>query len=283
MWILISLVAMVSSGTRRVFDKRLTGHFGAFSQSLVVNILSIVPMGICLFFFALPPDIRHLPGIFWIVLVLNAGIMYPLQIYLYLRAIREGEMSSVMPLTTLTPIFNIVTSLILLHEIPSTLGFIGIGTIVIAILLLLYKKGARLKLGPELYMGLSMLVFAGCATLDKFAMKISTPIFYIFLNVIVATIFLFFFAWGSGQLPEVKKAPSLHGQFLITAGLLFISFLGLELALSLGPTSYVLAIRTGSFVIATLWGIWKLKEKASLRKIFAICMFIAGSVLLAFA
>lgn len=283
MWILVSVVAAVSSGFRRVYDKKLTVHFGAFSQSLVVNLLLLIPMGLCLFFFPIPADIRHLPLVFWAVLLLNAGFMYPIQISLYLRAVREGEMSSVMPLTTLTPIFNIATSLILLGEIPSKLGFVGIGVIVVAIILLLYKKGARMRFGPELYMTISMIIFAGCASLDKFAMKASTPIFYIFTNVLTATIFLFFFTWGTGQLKEIKKAPSMHGQFLVTAGLLAVSFLGLEFALSLGPTSYVLAIRTGSFVIATLWGIWKLKETASPRKIVAILAFIAGSVLLAFA
>jgi uncharacterized membrane protein len=242
-----------------------------------------VPVGVFLFFFPLPKDVLHLSRNFWIPVLASCVVQYPAQIYCYLRAIREGELSSVVPLMAITPLFNIATSFIFLHEIPTTVGFVGIVVIATGIYFLLKKKGIQANRRPELFMALSMFCLAIGATLDKIAIKASTPVFYSFVNIVISSIVLFICMYLAREHGEVEKMKAMFGKLFLVGILISISYVSLELAFSLGPTSYVLAIRTGSVVLASAWGLIKLKEEFSWRKLFAIFCFILGSLLLFFA
>ncbi len=282
MWIFAAIFSMILSAVRRVYDKRLSGHFGNFSLAFIMNLFAFIPIGLMVFFFPRPHDILHLPWQFWWPLILSS-LIYPLQIYCYIRAIREGEMSAILPLVTLTPIFNIATSFVLVHEVPSALGFLGIATIVTGVYMLLKKKGTHMQSRPELLMIFSMFLLAVSSSLDKTAIQVSTPVWYAFVNAVIGIVLLGILTLCSGGQRDVKKIRPHFGSFAIVGLLCSISYVTLELAFSLGPTSYVLAIRSGVFVFPALWGIFKLKESVSGRKLFALGLFIAGSVLLAFA
>lgn len=283
MWVLLSVFSMLTSGIRRVYDKNLTGHFGNISLPFVMNIFTLVPISLLLFFFPIPKDVMHLPWDFWWPVFASCLIQYPVQIYFYIRAIREGEISSVMPLMTLAPVFNIATSFFLVGELPSTLGFIGIAVTVLGVYFLLKKKGTHLKPLPELYMIISMFMLALGASFDKVAIRVSTPMWYAFVGVFITTIVMGIYTYASRQHVHLER---IRGQFknLAVVGILFaVSYVSLEFAYVVGPTSYVLAIRSGVYILTALYGIFKLKESISPRKIVALVLFIAGSIILAFA
>lgn len=283
MWIPLTLVSLLTSAVRRVYDKHLTGHFGNISLAFVMNIFTLVPITVLLFFFPIPNDVVHLSWNFWWPVLASAFVQYPLQIYFYIRAIREGEISSVMPLVTLTPVFNIATSFFLVRELPSTLGFVGIGIIVTGTYLLLKKKGTHMERRPEIFMLLSVFLTALGSSFDKVAIGASTPIWYAFVGVVATTVSLGLYMLFSRQHVHMKSIRPQFGNLVIVGLLFAVSYSTLELAFAAGPTSYVLAIRSGMFVLTALWGIFKLKESVSNRKIAALALFVAGSVLLAFA
>ncbi len=273
---------MILSATRRVYDKRLTGHFGNFPLAFVMNIFSFLPFCVMLFFFPLPKDVFNLPLNFWAPLLLSATV-YPLQVYCYFRAIREGEMSAVIPLVTLAPIFNIATSFVLVGEVPSTLGFIGISVIVVAVYFLLKKKGTHIKSRPEMFMIASMFLLAISASFDKIGIQASTPMWYVFMNALLGVLFVGILTFYTKEHAELKKIRPHFGSLVIVGLLLSFSYVTMQFAILNGPTSYVLAIRSGVFVFPALWGIFRLKEFVSSGKIVALGLFIAGSILLAFA
>ena len=273
---------MLLSSVRRVYDKRLSGHFGNFPLAFIMCLFSMIPLAAMLLFFPIPKDVVHLPWQFWWPLLLSS-LIYPLQIYCYIRAIREGEMSAVIPLVTLAPLFNIATSFLLVGEVPSILGFAGIVIVVTAVYFLLKKKGVRMRSRPELFMILSMFLLAASSSLDKVAIQVSTPIWYAFMNNVISIILLGVLVFITREYAEMKKIKPHFGSFVIVGLLLSVSYATLEIAISLGPTSYVLAIRSGVFILSALWGIFKLKESMSSRKLAALGLFIVGSILLAFA
>lgn len=282
MWIFLATFSMVLSATRRVYDKRLTGHFGNFPLAFVMNLFSFVPFCISLFFFPIPENVFSLPLNFWIPLLISAFV-YPLQVYCYFRAVREGEMSAVIPLVTLAPIFNIATSYILVGEVPSTLGYLGIAIIVIAMYLLLKKKGTHFKSRPEMFMIVSMFLLAVSASFDKIGIQASTPMWYVFMNATLGLLFTGILTLYTKEHVEIKNVRNHFRGFVIVGLLLSLSYATMQFALLYGPTSYVLAIRSGVFVFPALWGIFRLKEIASFGKITALCLFVLGSILLAFA
>ena len=284
MWIFYASISMLSSSIRRVYDKRLTNHFGNVSMPLVINIFSLFTLLPLLFFFPTPHDIWHLSARFWIPLLISSIVVYPLQVYLYVRAVREGELSAVAPLMTITPIFNIVTSLVLIGEVPSLLGVLGIASIAVGVYLLLEKKiPTTVKWRPEVIMATSMFFYALASSLDKVAITASTAVFYSVVNMIISILILFVYVYSAGQQKDLKKMKPLFGKILLVGSLLTVSFVGAELAFSYGPTAYVLAIRNGAFVLTTIWAVIKLKESFSLQKGIAIALFFAGGLLLAFA
>lgn len=284
MWILFAIISGFTSGVRRVYDKHLTGHFGNFSIAFIMNAFALVPMAILLFFFPLPGKIMQLPWRFWWPLFASCLVQYPVQIYLYIRAVREGELSSVMPLMALLPVFNLLTSFVMLGEVPTLIGFAGITLIVIGVYLLLKKKGTHMKSRPELFMILSVFCTAIGASFDKIALSVSTPIFYTFAEILVSTIFFLILIFITKESHELKKMRGSMLPTLITVGILIaITIASLEVAYTKGPTSYVLAIRSSNFILVALWGLFRLRESATTKKIIALVLFLAGTCLLAFA
>lgn len=284
MWIFYASLATLSSSIRRVYDKRLTNHFGNLSMPLVINLFSLFTLLPLLFFFPMPHDIWHLSARFWIPLLLSSVIVYQVQVYLYVRAIREGELSAVAPIMTITPVFNIVTSLVLLGEVPSILGTLGIAAVAIGTYLIVEKKiPTTVKWRPEVFMAGSMFCFALGSSLDKVAITASTAVFYSVANMLISIVVQFIVVYVADQQNDLKKIRVHFRDILLVGSLLTVSFVGAELAFSYGPTAYVLAIRNGAFVITTIWAVIKLKESFSLQKGIAIALFFAGGLLLAFA
>ncbi|MBI5470264.1 hypothetical protein HY968_03000 [Candidatus Kaiserbacteria bacterium] len=60
-----------------------------------------------------------------------------------------------------------------------------------------------------------------------------------------------------------------------------LAFVAGMAAFAYGPTSYSLAIRSGSYIVVALWGLFLLNERLSSKKIFALILFLGGTVALA--
>ncbi len=283
MWLPFAILAAIISGSRRIYDKHLTKSFGNFSMGFIVQAFSLLPTLVLFFFFPLPKDILHLPWQFWWPLLIIWLILYPVQTYFMYRSMREGELSSVTPILALVPAFNVITSFLLLHEVPSIAGIFGVAGIIFGTFLLLKKKGTHMKSKPELWMIITTVGIAIGSTLDKISISASTPVFYSFMNTLGASIMFIILMYVYKEKNEIKKIGNIFWPLMLLGVFQAISFTASMLAFANGPTSYVLAIRGGGYVIAALWGIFIMKESFSSRKRIAFACFILGVVLLAFA
>lgn len=284
-WLPLAILAATISGSRRIYDKYLTKNFGNFSVGFIVQAFSLLPTLILFLFFPLPKDILHLPWQFWWPLLIIWLVLYPVQTYFMYRSMREGELSSVTPILALVPAFNVITSFFLIHEVPSIAGIFGIAAIIIGVYLLLKKKGEHItKSRPELWMLITTIGIAIGSTLDKISISASTPVFYSFMNTLGASIVFIILMRIYGEHGEIKRmGGKIFWQFMIVGVFQAISYTASMFAFAHGPTSYVLAIRGGGYVIAAIWGLIVLKENFSIRKQFAFSCFIIGVALLAFA
>jgi drug/metabolite transporter (DMT)-like permease len=244
---------------------------------------------ILLFLLPVPSDLLHLPWAFWWPLLIIWFVLYPIQIYFLFRSIREGELSEVVPVLSLQAVFNIVSSYYLIGEVPSWHGFLGIAAIVAGVYTLLTEKRSAPGSGapshglnmPILYMVIASICMAIGTSLDKLSLEVSTPALYSFVNTLGAAILFFFLALLYGQGRELRKIPSI-GWLIAWLGIINgILYLFAMFALTGAPTSYSLAVRSGSFIFAALWGILVLKEIVNLRKGIAFALFLVGTVALA--
>ena len=121
------------------------------------------------------------------------------------------------------------------------------------------------------------------STLDKVAIEVSTPVFYSFVNVLGASLVFLALTFVYGQQRELNKIRERFWLLCMLGIVLMLGFTAAMFAFSYGPTSYVLALRSGGFLLAALWGIVFLHESLSRKKITALVLFGIGTLMLAFA
>lgn len=285
MWIILSIFSALVLGGKRVYEKHLTGFFGNFSMGFAVQAFAVIPIGIMIFCIPDGLNIGTLSWQFWWPLIVIWIGLYPIQIYLLYRATREGEVSVVVPMMAFLPVLNMVTSFFLLHEVPSKLGIGAIVIVVIATYLMLWKKKSEGGFSkPVLLMLGSLCCMAIGSSLDKVAMQATgSPVFYTFMNNLGASVMFFILMHFYNEHASFGKMKKMFWPLTILGILQAVSFTAAMYAFTGGPTSYSLAIRSGGYVLAGLWGVWVMKESITHKKIFAICLFALGIVLLAFA
>ncbi len=284
MWITFALASALLLAVRRIYEKELTAQFGNFSLSFLLMVFSIPAVLILFLFFPAPHNIFTLPWNFWWPLIIIWIVLYPLQNYLLYRSLREGELSQVTPVSALLPVFNILPSFLLLRELPSVWGAVGIITTVLATYLLLtdVRAGEKQKYNlPVLFMIGTVICTAVGSTLDKVAIEVSTPVLYTFVNMVGASAVFLALTFAYRQQHELARFKEFFRTFILLGVVMALAFAAFATAFTLGPTSYTLAIRSGGFIIAALWGIVLLKESLSSRKISALILFAAGTVALA--
>ncbi len=284
MWLTFALGSALLLAVRRIYEKELTAHFGNFSLSFLLMLFSVPGVLILFFFFPIPQDIFALPWDFWWPLIVIWVVLYPLQNYFLYRSLREGELSEVVPASSLLPVFNMASSYLLIGEIPTKLGIVGIVTIVIATYLLLKDTptGGKFRINmPVLFMIIATLLPALGSTLDKISIEVSTPVFYSFVNQLGVSIVFLVCVFVFGQHTDFKHVPERLWTLVILGFVLAFGFTASMAAFAFGPTSYTLAIRSGGFLLPVVWGLFFLRESHSRKKILALTLFAIGTVALA--
>ena len=294
MWLSFAVGSALFLAMRRVYEKKLTAYFGNFSISFVTLAFSL-PFTLALFLFLpIPMSIGDLPWRFWWPLIVIWVVLYPIQNYLLYRSLREAELSEVTPVGSLLPVFNAVSSFFIIQEVPTLFGGVGIIVTVFATYLLLtdLPAEASAQVGvraeekqkynlPVLFMIGSVICTAIGSTLDKVAVEVSTPVFYSFVNIFGASIVFLILAFATGQHRELKQVRRFLPTLTMLGVVLTLGFTAAMFAFSYGPTSYVLALRSGGFLLAALWGIVFLHESLSRKKITALILFVLGTFFLA--
>jgi drug/metabolite transporter (DMT)-like permease len=183
------------------------------------------------------------------------------------------------------PVFNIIPSFLLLHELPTAFGVAGIlSTVVATYLLLTDARSLHTKFNmPVLFMVITVACTALGSTLDKVAIEASTPVFYSFVNIIGACVVFTVLSYVYGELHQLRHVKAVVWQLCLLGVVFGLAFVAFTIAFALGPTSYTLAIRSAGFLLAALWGVFVLHESVSAQKSVAIMLFIIGTLFLALA
>ena len=251
-------------------------------------IFSLPLLGVVLLTSGLPP----LSPQFWFI---SIG-MIPLELtafLLYLRAIRLSPLSLTVPFLALTPVFTIVTSRIILREKVSSMGTLGIFSIVLGIYLLhatdpkegvlaplravFKERGSRLMIG-------SAFLYSITSNFGKWAIQLSSPIAFAFFYQMIDTIALFGLAQAkAGGIQPLTKALTRQLPLYMALGTVaalssFVHCIGIAQA----PVPYFIAIKRTSLLVAVLFGGFVLKEEQLTQRLFGTALMVAGVTLIAF-
>lgn len=148
-------------------------------------------------FFAIPPIILGLLAygipnlghnlIFAISFSVPAGVLATL---FYMKAIKTSDLSIISPISGLSPVLVLLSSSLIVGEIPSVLGLIGVMATTVGIYVLKIHEAssgfsepfrAVLREPGAKYMIAMLLIYAVAAPIDKIGVEASSPVFYTLL------------------------------------------------------------------------------------------------------
>lgn len=285
-WVFLALFSALVSGGRRVYEKNLTKSFGNFGMGFIIQAFALLPTLILFFFLPLPNDIWHLPWQFWWPLLVIWFVIYPVQTYFLYRSIREGEIVQVTPVKAILPVFNMLTSIILLRENPSVFGVIGVLIIFFGTYLILTEK-AHGQISSKynksvIHMILAMFCIAVGSSLDKIAINVSTPVFYSFVNTLGASIIFLVLIFIYRQKNDLKKINGFFWPLVLLGVFQALAYTATMMAFAKGPTAYVLAVQSVNFLFAVFLGMIFMKEKLSMKKLVSLILFVVGTTVITF-
>lgn len=285
MWFVFALLSALFISMRKVSEKHLAQriHYFTFGWAQQLFALPVVFVawllaGEFLNPFTLGPN-------FWLPTMLIWFGFCPLSSFLYINALKHGELSKVLPLQSLGPIFALMLAWPLLHELPSLSALVGITIVVLGVYILNLKgKYLHNPLGifkgdkASIHMLLNLMLIAVAGTLSAIAIKASEPLFFGFVSTLGSVFILYACAllFRVRELSEIKRHMV---PMSIAGGLFGASYLTHMVALSLGPVAYVSTVRGSSAVIGAVLGFMYLKESITAPKVAALSLITIGSII----
>ena len=229
------------------------------------------------------------PG-FWLALLIGGGLNI-LAFTLYVRALKLADLSLTVPLVTLTPLFLLVTSPILVQEWPTWAD--GVGVVLLVIGSYVLNLGAGILQAPfeplftmarnpgSRLMLCVAFIWSITSNFDKIGVQGSSPLLWaIALFSVIATgmvPFVFFRqnSLGIGPLLGEWRLLGLTGVFNAIA----ITFQ--MLALPMAPVAQVIAVKRMSALLSVLFGHFFFREKGFKSRLAGAAIMVSGVVIMA--
>jgi len=224
-------------------------------------------------------------------LAIVAGIFYILMTIFYFKAVKIEEISRVIPLFHLTPLFVLILALIFLGEIFTPIKYLGIFLLMIGAILISSKWPLKINFGRAFwFMVLSSFTLSINAVITKYLLNFAdfwTIFSYIRIGTFIAVIPLFYINYK--DIMSLAKRPL--GFVVLTESLNLVAVLFITIAMSIGFVTLVNALSaTPPFfvlVFTVMLSIFypkilkeEISKKTVLMKLIAIILMFIGVVLI---
>ncbi|NOQ45108.1 MAG: EamA family transporter [Desulfobulbaceae bacterium] len=266
----------------------LTKKYFSDATGLQLTVLRLAAPGILLlpltFIYPLPP----VPPFFWVLIV----ILVPFELlamWLYMLAIRDNPLHLTVPYLAFTPVFNILTGMVILGETISLAGFLGILLVVTGAWFLNIESirfhdwkasfTAILRIrGPRLMLSVA-LIYSFTSVLGKLAMQYATPEsfgpFYFTLLGMVAIGVVLLHKPGSTMLLVRRWQP-----MLVVGGCMAVMIITHFRAIAEVEVAYFIAVKRSSLIFGILYGYLLFKEENLFRHFLAGALMVSGVALI---
>lgn len=287
-WVPLTLGCAFFTATTAVLSKKLlTKHDVLFVGW--IRFLFFVPIAGVLYLVYRPP-MKFTPD-FWKTLF----ILFPLEFgafMLYLKALKITPLSLAFPFLGFTPIFTIFFARLMLGEVATLFGTMGVVLITIGAYLLganNIRKGALEPLTAlfrekgVLFMLAVAFIYGITSVLGKKAALVSGP-----LSFVIVYYCLFFVGFSVLLVLKSKESPIRYYRKEALAYLL----LGISFALSMllhfnaivmTNVPYVVSVKRLSLVISVIYGWLVFKERNILFRLIGSLVILGGALVLSFA
>lgn len=284
-WFTLALLCALSLAAADAFTKRFFPKYSGWELVIVrfaVPALLLLPL---MLWYPLPA----VPPVFWIWV----AVLVPLEILamlLYLLAIRDSPLHLTLPYLAFTPVFNVVTGLVVLGETVSTKGLLGIVLVVCGAYLLNIRqlqtsknwlapflaitreRGSRLMLSVA-------AIYSFTSVAGKGAMQYATPqsfgpFYYVLIGSVMVLITAFYQPRKLGVLLR-RPLPT-----LFIGALMAVMVVTHFLALAMVEVAYMIAVKRTSLLFGIVLGAVLFKERHLGQHFVAGALMVAGVALI---
>ncbi len=283
-WFIYAFICALSVATADALSKKALATNNDTYVVALVRIGYAVPLMVFIIPFI---DIPELDSVFFIAtfLVLPFDII---ALLLYMKAISISPLSLTLPFLSLTPVFLIGTSYIILGENPNKTGLMGIILVVIGAYLLNVHKIKQGFLEPlravvkekgSILMIIVAFIFSITSTCGKVAVQHSSPIFFSVFYSILLSAFLFLIVSFKTKrvLSKIVSQPLLFLFIGISMAVMMITHVK---AVSLVEVSYMISVKRLSLLIGVIYGALFFKETNIKERFLGSAIMILGVVLI---
>lgn len=222
--------------------------------------------------------------------LLASSIIQLSVILLYFKAIKRSELSVTVPLITLTPLFMLLTSPIMIGEFPSPLGIVGIVLIVVGTYISNLSQDTKNFFAPFVslvknqgsrYMLMVAFLWSITANIDKIGVEETSPVYWAFTKDFLILFYLI-------PILAIKSNKPLQQMNHRKWGLLLVGFfksasvLTQMFAIQFILVAYVISIKRASSIFIILFAFFYMNEKKNFKnRMTGIIIILAGLFVIA--
>jgi len=303
LWIFLALLGALANAAYFIIVKK---YITALDPKLLTGIGFTLGGGLLFLVSAyrgfppLGPDFFSAVGVTLILNIIGLNLIF--------KALSSSDLSLSVPMLSFTPAILIGTSYILLHEVPSLFGFLGICIIVFGSYVLNISEEHEHFLDPvramirnrgSWYMLIVAFLFAISINFDKIALLNSDPFFGMALTVFMIGIAFLaesvysHYTGRNKSLNQVMNNPvhvapavtSLHlrqftGLCLLIGLFVAVEAASINMAYTLQIVPYVIAIKRMSIIFMVLYGTLVFSEEDILKRILGAALMVAGAIII---
>lgn len=286
-WMYLALLAAVSESLKDLFSKQ---GLRSVSPQLAALAACAIPIPLLLIIVLFTESMPLLgPRYGWALLI--GGTLNILALFQFMRALQVSDMSLAVPFVSFTPIFLLITSPLLVGDVPTTQDIVGIVCIVAGAYVLHIQSVHRGLLAPLLAVFrqpgprrmLSVaFIYSLTSNFDKIGVQNSSPLFW---SLSIASVMTIGFLLLLRFLPQQNIVAPHTGTLGILLFIGLFQTMGLlvhNTALSLGPVPSVIAVKRSSILFAVVWGFVFLHERQVGERLAGALLMVIGIGILGF-
>jgi drug/metabolite transporter (DMT)-like permease len=283
LWVPFSFLTAIFESAKDIVSKKNLANHDPYLIAWALRVYSLPILVPLVFLFPLP----NIDNSFWYAL-LAGGALNVVSTILYMRALKSSDLSLVAPLIAFTPLFLLISSPLILNEMPTIWGAVGVLLIVVGSYILYFNRNNKGFLSPfkeiikskgSRYMLTVSLIWAITSTFDKIGVNSSGPLFW----AASANAFIALAMTPLIILRLRKKSVNIYTEAsrLIPIGVFGAATLAFQMvAIGLTNVAYVISIKRTSIAWSVLAGYFVFKEKNIKVRLLGAAVMIAGVVLI---
>ncbi len=279
LWLIPALLSALFDSLKDIASKKSLKNVEPEVAALANTLFAVPVVLIALILFEKPVFDKGL----WIILFISSAILASAFI-LYMKSLKTTDVSLAIPFTALTPAFMLVVTPILIGESTTREGGFGVLLIVLGAYLLNANKNSKNLLAPiraiahdkgVLLMILVSFLWSITATIDRIALRHSSPLFYITSSCLFVSLWIgaYYFFTSRNKINQIKA----NFWPLAKIGLFFgLSSIAYIYAYTLTLAAYAIAVKRTNALFSVVLGAIFFKEKNIRGRFLGALLMVLG-------